>query len=48
MTGTRTGARKAAQVMRERYGENYFHLLGLKGGNPVLLEQRRRNLERQK
>jgi hypothetical protein len=44
MTGTRNGGRKAARVMKARYGENYFHKIGLKGGNPVLLEQRQRNL----
>jgi hypothetical protein len=39
MAGTRTGGRKAAKTLKAHYGKNYFHQLGLKGGNSVLLKK---------
>jgi hypothetical protein len=38
MAGTKQGGKKAVKTLRERYGSDYFHKLGLKGGNPVLLK----------
>ena len=39
MTGTRAGGRKAAKTLKARYGKNYFHINGAKGGNPILLKE---------
>ena len=36
MAGTHVGGKKAAQALKLHYGKDYFHRLGLKGGNPYL------------
>ncbi len=37
MPGTKKGGIKAKQTMIQRYGKDYYHQIGEKGGNPVLL-----------
>lgn len=32
MAGTKTGAQKALQTIREKYGEDYFEVIGRQGG----------------
>ena len=33
MAGTKIGGVKAAQVNKEKYGENFYHTIGAKGGS---------------
>lgn len=33
MSGTKTGGLRAAQTNRKRYGENFYSLIGTKGGS---------------
>lgn len=47
LTPHQKGGLKTRETCKQRYGKDFYHRLGLKGGNPYLLEIRRKKLEEQ-
>ena len=40
MAGNKKGGLKTKKTILQRYGKDYYHRIGKKGGNPVLIAQR--------